>query len=391
MGDLPGSEGTDRGSVRLLHTADVHLGARDDLFGEAAERVREARRRFVRELPELAARHGCAGVVVAGDLFDGPAAFADEGKYLSQCLEGLARDGRWAVLTPGTHDGDVDYRQLGPAHVLDRADFAGEVVVEVAGRALHFLGGAYDPVESPDDFLAPLKRGRDEGLHVAVLHAALVTGGSRFDRRELPVTADELAECGCDYVALGHYHTFQTVEVGGRVVGAYPGTPVPRRFQENGRRRVVLVEFAADGVLLEPLFLEGPWADSRSLDVTGITELDRLVTECLRPFREEKAEALVDLLLELRLRGTWELAPESPEDLRQELSSRVAGLRLYDDTHRLDAAAVQRLAGQRTPEGMFVALLRDRQREAPEGERRAYERALMEVLALVQEVRRGVG
>ena len=373
---------------RLIHTADLHLGARSLLFADAAEQVREARRHFVRQLPELARRHGAHGVLIAGDLFDAPAAVREEGKYVRECLEALAADGRFAVLTPGTHDAEVALAELGPAEVLDRADFAGVRSVEAAGRRLHFHGGAYDPLYSPADFLAALGSSREPGLHVAVLHAALLSDPGRAEPRELPVTAEQLAQLGCQYVALGHYHNLRRVEVDGRLVGAYPGTPVPCRFKETGPRRVLLVEVTAEGATAQPLTLSTPWTEQRRLEVTGAQDLEGLERRALEDFGGEEGASLLNLLLELTLIGTWELAPGGPEDLAERLRPRVAGLRLHDETHRLDAEWVAQLAAQRSPEGAFVRLLRERQAQAPEAEREVFERALVEVLSVVQEVRR---
>jgi len=379
-----------RGVVRLLHTADVHLGARDSLFGEAAERMREARRHFVRNLPELARQHDVAGVVIAGDLFDSADAVPEEGKYVGECLRGLAGDGRFVVLTPGTHDGEVTLRDLGPALVLDRPDFADCKVVEAAGHRLHFYGGAYDPLETPEDFLAPLRGDKGPGFHVAVLHASVAEEQSRFGRRDLPVTPGQLAQCGCDYVALGHFHSFHRVEADGRLVGAYPGTPVPRKFSESGPRRVVLVELSGRGVTLTPLALRSPRTEVRTLDVTGMQDLGRIESECIGSLQEvgEEPQPLADAFLELTLRGTWELDAESPADLAAALRSRLGGLRLHDETHRLDADYIDRLAAQSTPEGVFVRLLRERQAEAPESQSPPYERALVEGLSVIQGLRR---
>ena len=102
----------------------------------------------------------------------------------------------------------------------------------------------------------------------------------------------------------------------------------------------------------------------------------------------EDAQSLADAFLELTLQGTWELSTEIPADLEAKLRARLGGLRLQDQTHRLDSAYIEHLAGEPTPEGLFVRLLRERQAEAPESESAGYERALVEGLSLIQSVRR---
>jgi len=377
-------------SVRLLHTADVHLGAPEHLFGDSGARIREARRRFIRELPQLASREEATGVVIAGDLFDAPEAAATEGKYVAEALRALQRDGRFTVLTPGTHDRLVDLTRFEHAVVLDQSDFSDHKVFETPAGEVHFYGGSYDPLETPDDFLLPMRDPKGPGFHVAVLHAAVADEGERFDARDLPATPKQLAECGCHYVALGHFHSFREIAHDGRLVGAYPGTPVPRKFRETGPRCVALVELSEEAVTVRPVTLPLPWAASQTLDVTGLQELSRTEAECLRQLEAEHqgSLALTDLFLELTLRGTWESDTDSPDDLAELLRVRLGGLRLHDETHRLDSARIEQLAQQPTPEGTFVRLLRAGQAEAPGSEKPMYERALIEGLTVIHDVRR---
>ena len=119
-------------------------------------------------------------------------------------------------------------------------------------------------------------------------------------------------------------------------------------------------------------------------------DLGRIESECMRSMQEvgEDPQPLADAFLELTLQGTWELDVDTPADLEVALSTRLGGLRLHDETHRLDAKYIERLAAQSTPEGVFVRLLRERQAEAPESESARYERALVEGLSVIQGIRR---
>ena len=58
--------------LRILHLADVHIGASMSAFGDAAEARRRSLLEAFRGLPEFARREDAHAVLVAGDVFDRP-------------------------------------------------------------------------------------------------------------------------------------------------------------------------------------------------------------------------------------------------------------------------------------------------------------------------------
>ena len=56
--------------LRLLHTADAHLGAAHEDLGEAAAALRERQHAAFRAAVDLALAERVDGVLIAGDLFD---------------------------------------------------------------------------------------------------------------------------------------------------------------------------------------------------------------------------------------------------------------------------------------------------------------------------------
>ncbi len=58
--------------MRILHLADVHLGASFASFGPYGAERAEAVLAAFRDLPDMARRQEVHAVLVAGDLFDSP-------------------------------------------------------------------------------------------------------------------------------------------------------------------------------------------------------------------------------------------------------------------------------------------------------------------------------
>lgn len=109
--------------------------------------------------------------------------------------------------------------------------------------------------------------------NILVLHADVLSHSGY-----MPVNAKTLAGAGFDYVALGHIHKPGFV----RENIAYPGSPEPLDFSEEGDHGYIIIN--EENGKLVPEFV--PFASTKfvnaSVDVTGITdhpELNKRVTE----------------------------------------------------------------------------------------------------------------
>ena len=89
---------------RLLHMADVHLGARHHDLGEAAARQRERQFAAFARAVGLALEEQVDLVLIAGDLFDSNAQPRRSVERAVGELRRLADRGIPTVAIPGTHD-----------------------------------------------------------------------------------------------------------------------------------------------------------------------------------------------------------------------------------------------------------------------------------------------
>ncbi len=90
--------------LRLLHTADVHLGARHTDLGERAAALRERQFAAFRTSVELAIVEKVDIFLVAGDLFDSNTQPRRSVERVAAELGRLARASIRTVIIPGTHD-----------------------------------------------------------------------------------------------------------------------------------------------------------------------------------------------------------------------------------------------------------------------------------------------
>src|SRR5437762_12484165 len=91
--------------LRLLHTADWHLGRRFPSFPEEAQKkLSRARMEVIPRILDVAQRHSVNAVVCAGDLFDDPEPQTDCWQELAKKFRERGASHPPVFLVPGNHD-----------------------------------------------------------------------------------------------------------------------------------------------------------------------------------------------------------------------------------------------------------------------------------------------
>jgi hypothetical protein len=129
---------SERGDVvlKVLHTADWHLGRRFPSFPEEAQKkLSRARMEVITRVFDVGRRNGVGAVLCAGDLFDDPTPSEDFWEGLAKTLRDHPGPHVPTILIPGNHDPLTPesvwapthpFRQRLPnwVHVVDRDDFS---------------------------------------------------------------------------------------------------------------------------------------------------------------------------------------------------------------------------------------------------------------------------
>lgn len=274
--------------VRILHTADWHLGK--ILCGVS---LLDDQAHVLSQLVDLARAEKPDAIIIAGDLYDRAVPPPDSVMLLDEILTRLLIEvGAPIIAISGNHDSPE--RLTFGSRLLERAGL--RIVTQLGGLASPIiLRDSHGPVafhaipytDPPharevlaDDSLtshdaamrAILERARGaidfaNMRNVAIAHA-FVAGGSECDS-ERPLTAGGAGQIGVDafegfdYVALGHLHAPQSFAKG-RV--RYSGSLLRFSVSEaNQRKGVLLVEIDADGAV-----------DAREIELTPRRNLRRI-------------------------------------------------------------------------------------------------------------------
>lgn len=365
-------------SVRILHLADVHLGAPLGNFGNYAARRRDEVEQAFRRAVEAALAERVHAVLIAGDLFDTHRPDARAVELARRELARLREAGIRVLAVPGTHDSllqpDCVYRResLPIDRLFDGATFDGPERVEADEALLWVYGIACDPRRQAEAW-GTLERVSQEGIHVALAHAACRDRPDwTIPLEDLPFDEKELPGLGMDYVALGHYHNHRVFEgEGGRILAAYPGSVEGRDWTEPGPRHVLLVQWDAghDRPSLRPIRVHSRILETLELDVSGSAdegEVRELVRErCPR-----------ETLWRIVLVGEPE-APLRPEAIAAGLEAAYGHIQFADHTTLVTSRLVAQLCEEQTVRGEFFRrLVEERERASDGRERRVADRAV---------------
>jgi DNA repair exonuclease SbcCD nuclease subunit len=244
-------------TLKILHTADLHLGMKftRGYVPEVQERLIEARFETFGSLVEIANKHDTDLFVIAGDLFHNTRVSRKDILRTADILKRF--EGRLVLVLPGNHD----YIQKGE-------DPLWPVFREIAAENILFLGEpkTYDLRRYDIDmtvYAAPCTSKhsstnaigwvhecqKDAGTKfgIGIAHGTLEGLSPDFNDDYYPMSKKELKITGIDLWLMGHTHTrYPDEEKGTDARIFFPSTPEPDGFDCEHPGYVWLIELSDD-------------------------------------------------------------------------------------------------------------------------------------------------
>ena len=194
--------------LRLLHTADVHLGARHADLGEQAAAQRERQFAAFRRSVDLALEERVDLFLIAGDLFDSNTQPRRSVDRVAAELRRLAQAAIRTVIIPGTHD-CYDRSSIYRAHdlaALAGVPPVGDMLVVLTPDRPEVVLPRWMPSSTAGSSIRSARRrvrwtgsmpGRDPRAtwHIGMIHGALSIPGMT-DGDEVVIDAEEIAYVG---------------------------------------------------------------------------------------------------------------------------------------------------------------------------------------------------
>jgi exonuclease SbcD len=324
--------------LRLLHTADVHLGARHADLGDRAATQRERQFAAFVAAVDLALAEKVDLFLVAGDLFDSNVQPRRSVERAAAQIRRLVDARIRIVIAPGTHD---VFDRASIYRAYDLAALAGavgsdlvtvldpdhpEVVLKPLDLIVH--GRPFPTKRAPHSPLRGMDVSKDDraAWHVGLLHAALAIPG-QTEGDEVVITNEEIAASHLDYLALGHWHSASQGKAG-RTIYAYSGAPEPVALDQDRAGKVLLVGLdAPDGkkrVTVEERVVGRTRFERFEVEATSLGSQPALVAALA-------ARADPDLVLDVQIIGVHpdELDLDADE-VEAELADRFLKIRVRD-------------------------------------------------------------
>lgn len=243
--------------LRIIHTADIHLGARHGDLGDQASAQRERQFAAFTSAVDLAIAEKVDLFLIAGDLFDSNVQPRRSVDRVAAQLKRMAHAKVRTIVIPGTHD---CYDRSSIYRSYDIKTLAGSTVdddlvtvltpdtpsVHLAACDAVVHGPVFATKRAPHSPLRDLDAGAAAAAggsatwQIGMVHGSIAIPG-KTDRDEVVITTDEIAASGLDYLALGHWHSMQQGKAGG-VTYAYAGAPEAVALDQDRAGKVLLVE-----------------------------------------------------------------------------------------------------------------------------------------------------
>ncbi len=349
--------------VRILHAADFHLdSAFTGLSEQQARQRRQESRELTRRMVEYGNDHGVELLLLSGDLFDSGNVYSQTAEELSAALAEFRGQ---VVIAPGNHDcytaASPYARILWPENVhIFTTPYMSRFAFPQYGCTVY--GAAFTAPEVSEGAALEGIAAGEESVAIGVLHGEAGAKDSRYR----PVSVQQIARSGLDYLALGHVHTCSGVLAAGGTAYAYPGCPEGRGFDEPGDKGFLMGEVDKGSVKLRFV----PFARRRyqllTVDVTG-SQPREAIQQALPLETEQDIYRIV-------LTGETDGGVDVGR-LTEELTDRFYALELRDRTTvRRD---IWDGCGEDSLRGLFLQKMRQRyDAAADEAERRKLQQAV---------------
>jgi DNA repair exonuclease SbcCD nuclease subunit len=227
---------------KFIHTADIHLDSplhRLEYYeGAPAEEIRQASRRALENLIELALDEPVDFILMAGDLFDGDWKDYNTGLYFISQMQRLKAAAIQVYVVSGNHDAAGRMTRSLPypdnVHVFSHHK-AQTLILEHHRVAIH--GHSFATPAVTDNLARRYPDPVPGFFNIGLLHTSM--NGREGHESYAPCTLDDLENRGYDYWALGHVHQFERVAEKPLVI--FPGCLQGRNARETGAKGSVMV------------------------------------------------------------------------------------------------------------------------------------------------------
>ncbi len=339
----------------FIHTADIHLDSPmlrlDEYEGAPAGRIRQATRRALDNLVQLAISEKVNFVLISGDLYDGDWKDYQTGLFFISRMARLAEAGIPVYIIAGNHD--AASRTTKSLSLPDGVKLIGwrspaTFMLENIGVAIH---GQSFPTQAVKIDLSEKYPPAVAGFfNIGMLHTCAT--GSSEHAPYAPCSVEGLKLKGYDYWALGHIHKHQVLCEDPLII--FPGNLQGRSIKESGPKGCVLVRVEKDRPVYEFHAMDViRWALCE-VDVTGEETEHGFFEKVMNSLPAIAADTDIPMLARINVVGTCPIHDRIASDREKLVGEIRAGTislypdRIWIEKVRLNTAPLPQQAPERS-------------------------------------------
>jgi len=243
-------------SIKIYHTADLHLGLTFGHFQEKQQELVDARYEALQRMIGQANERYCDLFVIAGDMFD---KLSVNKKEIIRAVNILKQfEGKLVLVLPGNHDYISASSRLWD-WFREEVSQSGHIVVPDTPEKLSLQ--AYElPLDlypapchkrhSSQNRLQEIEECYDSDASiwsVGIAHGSVEGYTPDFNGQYFPMTVQQLKESSPDFWLLGHTHVIAPEHPDGNSEFYNPGIPEPDGFNSRHKGSAFIIELEEEG------------------------------------------------------------------------------------------------------------------------------------------------
>ena len=222
---------------KFIHAADIHLDSPlrglEQYEGAPVQEIRDAARRALANLVDLAIEQKVAFVLIAGDIYDGDWRDYNTGLYFVDQIRRLREANIRLYLISGNHD--AANRMTRTLRMPENVTFFSADAPETAlipelDVAIH--GQSFATAAVYEDLSEGYPAAKSGCINIGMLHTC--ASGREGHDRYAPCSIEGLKAKGYDYWALGHVHIREILSE--KPLIAFSGNMQGRHVRETGAK-----------------------------------------------------------------------------------------------------------------------------------------------------------
>ncbi len=357
-------------SVKVLHTADFHLGASRVGVRNGKSEIENTLQKLISVCKDKAVDF----LLIAGDLFDSP--FVDD-PYAKKIAALFARIPNTTIaIATGNHDpfcaGSVYAKNEFPENVVV---FGGELkYIDFPEKGVRLWGAGFSERYTYSPLLTNDKHDDKDFIQLCVLHGELTSEGSECVYN--PIYQSQIENCGFDYLALGHIHKRTEIKKLGNTHFSYCGCPDGKGFDEIGSLGVYIGTISKENCNMEYYETSSRKYIIDNIDISEIENTFELADRIKNHIETVYGDASGDNLYRIILQGS--ISPSFSVNLKQleDILSEAANyIRIMDKTEP-DISDTEKIATETSLRGIFAKKMLEKIKNTAESEQQTYKNAL---------------